>query len=495
MKRVVVIGGGVGGLTTAALLARQGLDVTVLEAHVYPGGCAGTFFHQGYQFEAGATLAGGFYPGGPMDLVAKAAGIADWSAHVDDLAMQVHLPDGTIVNRWKDDRSLQESIKSFGPGVEKFWRWQQSTADALWDFALRQPAWPPQNLRQTSQLVSKGISWLPGRFSPALAMDAIRPLGVHLNGLPEAFKLFIDAQLLISAQAEAAQANALYGASALDLPRRGVVHLPGGIGAIARKLAQAVKEHGGKVLYRQEVKKILSEKGRICAVETKRGEVFPADLVVANLPPWNIAQLLTGSDDLLQQAPRLRNLPKTPQSGWGAFSAYIGFDTALLPPNFPIHHQILVKRPLGEGNSVFLSINPEWDTERAPFGQRAMTISTHTNLMPWWNLFIEDRPGYELRKEEYLERLLVAAERVIPGLKTGARLVLPGTPVTFQRFTRRALGWVGGFPQTNLFKTWAPRLTPGMWMVGDSIFPGQSTAAVALGGLRVGYDIMADAIS
>ncbi|MCB0132713.1 MAG: FAD-dependent oxidoreductase, partial [Caldilineaceae bacterium] len=37
---IVVIGAGVGGLTTAARLAKAGLNVTVLEAHIYPGGCA-----------------------------------------------------------------------------------------------------------------------------------------------------------------------------------------------------------------------------------------------------------------------------------------------------------------------------------------------------------------------------------------------------------------------------------------------------------------------
>ncbi len=40
----VVIGAGVGGLTTAALLLRAGYDVTVLEAQAYAGGCAGTFY-------------------------------------------------------------------------------------------------------------------------------------------------------------------------------------------------------------------------------------------------------------------------------------------------------------------------------------------------------------------------------------------------------------------------------------------------------------------
>ena len=85
--------------------------------------------------------------------------------------------------------------------------------------------------------------------------------------------------------------------------------------------------------------------------------------------------------------------------------------------------------------------------------------------------------------------MLSAAEVALPGLRGAARLILPGTPVSFQRFTRRAWGWVGGFPQTGLFRTWGPRLAPNLWMVGDSIFPGQSTAAAALGGLRVAQTI------
>jgi phytoene dehydrogenase-like protein len=73
-KHVVVIG--LGGLVAAATLARSGLDVTVVEAHIHPGGCAGTFYHQGFPFDAGATLAAGFEPGGIMACLGEQPGIA-----------------------------------------------------------------------------------------------------------------------------------------------------------------------------------------------------------------------------------------------------------------------------------------------------------------------------------------------------------------------------------------------------------------------------------
>jgi phytoene dehydrogenase-like protein len=106
-------------------------------------------------------------------------------------------------------------------------------------------------------------------------------------------------------------------------------------------------------------------------------------------------------------------------------------------------------------------------------------------LQPWWKLFHQDKKAYEDQKKVYVERILGNAEVAVPGLRNAAEIILPGTPVTFQRFTRRDYGWVGGFPQTNISTSWGPRIEKNIYMVGDSIFPGQSTAAVSLGGLRV----------
>lgn len=505
--RVLVIGAGVGGLTAAALLARVGLNVTVVEAHVYPGGCAGTFYHKRYQFDAGATLAGGFYPGGPMDIVARAVGIERWPAHPDEPAMLVHLPDGRSVTRWGDERRWAEHLAAFGNQATAFWQWQEQTADALWQLALRTPSWPPQTVGESIRLLGSGLGWLgnnfPAHLNPRLLADALRPLAVHLPSPPkilsrdqagahdheglEALRLFVDAQLLIAAQTTSVNANALYGASALDLPRRGVVHLEGGMGAIATTLADAVRANGGQIHYRQEVEHIVMEQGRPVAVRTKRGDDFPADLIIANLPPWNIARLLGDA-----APPVLQKLPAQPQDGWGAFMLYVGVDETAISADFPLHHQVIVREPMGEGNTVFLSLSPAWDQGRAPAGKRALTISTHTALSPWWQSYAADRRAYEKRKNAYVSRMMRAASRVLPRLHEKSELIMPGTPVTFQRFTRRAWGWVGGFPQTSLLRAWGPRLAPQLWMVGDSIFPGQSTAAVALGGLRVAQGILRD---
>jgi phytoene dehydrogenase-like protein len=316
-------------------------------------------------------------------------------------------------------------------------------------------------------------------------MDAVRPVAAHLSDPSDRLRLFVDAQLLISAQAASREANALYGAAALDLPRRGVIHLDGGMGTISQLLAQAVADNHGRVLYRKEVTRIRFEQGRAIAVETRHGDIFDADLIVANLTPWNIATLMG------QQAPsRLRHLPARPRGGWGAFVVYLGVDSSVIPADFPLHHQVILRRPLGEGNTVFLSISPEWDANRAPAGKRALTLSTHTDLNTWWDLYEHDRDAYRVQVAHYTERVLSAAETILPGLRQAAELVLPGTPVTFQRFTRRAWGWVGGFPQTHLLRAWGPRLMPNLWITGDSIFPGQSVAATALGGLRVANAII-----
>ena len=494
--KIVVIGAGVGGLTTAALLAKRGFEVTVLEAHVEPGGCAATFFHKGYRFDVGATLVGGFHPGGPHQIVGEQLGIT-WPVRPVEPAMQVHLP-GQVITRWGDaDRWRAERQRAFGVSAEKFWSMQEHVADTVWDFSARVPAWPIASAHDMGHLISTvRPDLIP--IGP-LAFTTMRTWANALGARGRDLMTFLDGQLLIAAQGVAREINGLYGAVALDLYRRGVMHVEGGVGNLAETLASAVQAQGGQVLYRHEVTAIrrgeVSSPGarrpRQYKIETKRG-VFEADFVVANLTPWALVKLL-GAETPSGLQRRVKNLK--PISS--AFMAYLGVDEEVFDPpggskppgGYIDHHQVIVDpaKPLGEGNSVFVSISPRWD-QRAPQGQRAITISTHTRVAEWYKL-ANDEAAFEDRKQLYLEKLIEAASIAMPKLKQNIRLAMPGTPLTFERFTHRVNGMVGGFPQKSLWAGWAPQIDRGLWLVGDSVFPGQSTAGVTLGALRVAREI------
>jgi len=54
-KSVIVVGGGIGGIATAGLMARDGYDVTLVEAHARLGGRAGLWVKDGFRFDTGPS--------------------------------------------------------------------------------------------------------------------------------------------------------------------------------------------------------------------------------------------------------------------------------------------------------------------------------------------------------------------------------------------------------------------------------------------------------
>ncbi|NDJ62424.1 MAG: FAD-dependent oxidoreductase [Chloroflexi bacterium] len=481
--RVVVIGAGVAGLTSAALLAQAGYEVTVLEAQTYPGGCAGTFYHKKYRFEAGATVAGGFQPNGPHALIGDLLDI-DWPVRVHDPAWVVHLPDRSIALT-RDNAGVIDQF----PDSAFFWDEQSALADLGWSLSAQGLPWPPTDAAELAQLLKVGVSNLPHdlRMIPFALMTAHQWLALRGLTRDEAFVRFIDAQLLISSQTTSHGANAIYSATALDLARQGVYHVEGGIGGLSDTLVDKVRELGGEVRFRQRVEQIDMKDDKVVGVRTKKGEYYDADFVLANVTPWSLDDLLgEASPHGLQREVEQRN------QGWGAFVLHLGLEADKLPPGLPDHHQIIteMRGPLGETRSIFISMSPEWDTSRAPEGRRAVTVTTHTNVQQWWDLLAQDEAAYSARKDAYADQMLTNIERALPGFRSSVDLLMPGTPVTYQFYTDRHLGMVGGFPQTSLFKARGPRTgIANLRLVGDSIFPGQSTAGVSLGALRVAKDV------
>ena len=91
MSEAVIIGSGLGGLLSGAILSRAGYYVTVLEKAAQPGGCLQTFTREGLRFDTGFHSVAGLEKGGPLERIFRPLGLMDlpWEqvAETDEIVL------------------------------------------------------------------------------------------------------------------------------------------------------------------------------------------------------------------------------------------------------------------------------------------------------------------------------------------------------------------------------------------------------------------------
>jgi phytoene dehydrogenase-like protein len=160
----------------------------------------------------------------------------------------------------------------------------------------------------------------------------------------------------------------------------------------------------------------------------------------------------------------------------------------VVPDDIETHHQLVrsYDEALGAGNSAFLSFSEAGDVRRVRGGGRAVTLSTHAEVARFERAYADGTlPELVMR---YERALLDALDRVVPGASARAVLVESATPHTFARYTGRLRGLVGGVPQTPDHAVLGAlgHRTPiaGLFLCGDTAFPGQSTVGASLSGFN-----------
>ncbi|TFH32784.1 MAG: FAD-dependent oxidoreductase [Myxococcales bacterium] len=479
---VVVIGAGFGGLAAALRLAELGADVVLCETLRYPGGCASTFTRSGYQFESGATLFSGL---GDGQLFSNWNDKWDLGVRFDRLDPLVELRTGQWSLGVPPDRA--SFIRRFGelPGANPealrgFFGTQRGVADALWKLFEDPSLLPPLSGRSVLRHLRRSSS-----YGPVLRWMG-RPLSdvVSRYGLAgwEPLRVYLDAVSQITVQASSAEAEAPFAMAAVDYFFRGTGHVHGGIGSLAWALVHAIAKAGGSVRLANRVRGIRRE-GNQWRVDTRQGEL-QAQTVVANVLPQSLSAMTEP-----QMNGKLRDVEAAVESGWGAAMRYLVVDSKAVQ-GAEAHHLQLVdddRAPFVEGNHVFCSISAADEHQRAPNGQRTVTVSTHVPMHKLRDLSREDQGAYVTAIQG---RMRETMGRRAPELLEHAVFEMTASPRTFARFTGRHQGYVGGVPRRVGLKHYRPRAlwprqpSPGLYLVGDSVLLGQSTLAVALGGVR-----------
>jgi C-3',4' desaturase CrtD len=454
--------------------------VLLLEAHNRPGGCAGDFALNGVIFPAGATLIAGFEPRGLHTWVYDRLGIVSRAEPLEQ-AMEVAGGDRRFT-LWTDrERWEEEARHAFPTGHaarERFFRWSERVGGAVHRMAARLPVLPPRTPRDIMRLaaalrpeVAQTIPYLPRTVGGVMS-----GLGADQN---PAFRQFVDAQLLDATGCAAATCAAVNGAIALDLYHNGCFTLPGGTAEIARDLLRALRRDGGEIRFETPVVALRRGADEIWRVRSARGETFRARTVISNAPAWDMPALLgERSAGTFRRATRLR------EHGWGAFVLHAAVEQAALPTSRFACFQTLPAPggTLTEGGMCFITVTAP---SRRPGAPRAVSVSTHTAVERWWGL---ERDAYREQKALYSERLLEACERAMPGFRRGLVFHQAATPRTFAHYTLRGWGVVGGVRNDLRHSTFGALShrsgLPGLYLCGDSIFPGQGTIGVTLSGIN-----------
>lgn len=479
----IVIGSGMGGMTIAALLAKDGDKPVVLEAAYVPGGCSSSFTRKGYTFESGATTLIGFDEHQPLARLESLTGIRIPRVQLTP-SMTVYQNGEKVVRYQNREQWILEAGRVFGnlEDHRRFWELAFRVSDFVWKASERNTHFPPRSM---SDWIGLGLKNNPLdvpmlRFAFQSVKDVMKSHGV----LTPTFEKFVDEQLMITAQSKASDVPFLFGAAGLTYTNYSNFYVEGGLLEMVRVVQNYIESNGGKVLVRHKVVSIQRDSDHYL-VRTERKGTFKSKLIVSNIPVWNLAKLCEGEWNswFTKQSARYDN-------AWGAFTMGIVTKDQYLP-EMTLHHQIHLDKPMSVtgADSVFVSMSARGDFQRAPEGYRTLNISCHTPTDVWFQMG-EER--YDEVKRDVEQEIIQILRDKLPGFEESGVIERFGaTPITWENWVYRHKGRVGGIPQSmeRSLLDWAPTETPfaGFYLCGDTVYPGQGIPGVTLGGINVYY--------
>jgi 1-hydroxycarotenoid 3,4-desaturase len=318
--RVVIVGGGVGGLVTAALLAHRGLDVTVLERAAQVGGKMRQVVAGGRSIDAGPTVL-------TMRWVFE-----EIFASVGE-ALDQHL---TLV---RAERLARHAFP--GGGVLDLYSDLERSADAIAAFAGPAEARGYRRFCAYARQIHSAVDqpFLRGeRPSLRTALTAARQLGLaalwSIDGHRTVWKalgeFFEDPRLrqLFGRYATYCGSSPFLAPATLNViahvEREGVHLVEGGMYRIAEALAGLVERGGGAIRTGAHVEEILSDGHRATGVRLAGGERLTADAVVLNADAEALARGLFG--DAVSRAE-----PKAPERSLSAMTWALTAETSGFP--------------------------------------------------------------------------------------------------------------------------------------------------------------------
>ena len=466
--KTIVVGAGGGGISSAILARKRGHEVCLIEAHENLGGCASWFKRGSFIFDAGATTLSGLKSQQPLGKLFSLMGKKP-SVYPQDPGIVFHLSSGKKISYYQDFEKWMFELEKAFPSLNHrpFWKKVYKINDEAWGLLSKLSNFPfqkPEDFLGVFKLIPH-THLLPYLFISTDLM--LKRYGLEH---PEYLEL-INGILLISAQAHADQLPFLIGALGLAYPQDTYVPV-GGMKGLMDFFESSCTESGIKIIKKTKISNISKHK-----LSSTSGEEFYGDEIILNVDHWNLPNLFEGPDKI-----RINQKLDEKKEAWGAFTLYFGCRSQISE----LYQQIHLNHP--DVKNYFISFSHPEDIRRAPAGFQAVTISTHTQARDWFEM---DKETYQANKKRIQNLILKdCLERF---QLEDIKFLTAGTPRSFERFTHRRYGFVGGLPFLFGMNPWKleGHMTPWKHIhkIGDTTFPGQGLVGVVAGALSLDAEL------
>ncbi|MEN9528282.1 MAG: hypothetical protein RI932_155 [Pseudomonadota bacterium] len=502
----LIVGAGAAGCAAAKCFAAAGLarDVVLLEQHNEPGGCAG-YFSRGApkrSHDAGATQLIECAPGSLQERLYSLAP-AENQTSAEELfelipTITQHWPDRAITIvlhkngkvEWQANRTATTEEQQELAVLESFLRLCSEEAAWMWSLLSDIPRFPPQSFADLARAVLLFLK-VPLRKKihfPILFFANARAImnknGVRRDGLANDV---LSGLLVDTTQSTPEKSPWLAAAMGMSILSRGIYRCRKGMRSYFRPSVSAFEERGGTYRPNERIISIETKpEGFLVTSVNKRNQerssYLATESALLNLTVWDLVSGTVPAGDPLLATRVYRIWQKRAQreQGWGAFALYAIVRDHENWPSEPHFHQIFSsKDEIPElQSSLYVSI-PARNDPANPSGYRVLTATIHLENL---SLSEDLRRLYETR----------LAYRIKAALKTDLEHTETAVPRTFEHFTGRRGGQVGGFRLTlNNFLFFAnpsclehpTKKGARLLLMGDTVFPGQGVVACSVSGI------------
>jgi phytoene dehydrogenase-like protein len=371
---VVVIGGGIGGLVSAGLLAREGMRVHLLEKESKVGGYVTGFWREGFYFDATCAFVSACSPGDELHTILKELGISDELTFLPIADVWNIYPDFDLRINYQNPMAYLEEVKKHFP-----------------EYSMALESYSALTIRLGSEFLDfEQSSWWRRIFLPFFFPTLFRYVR---KSHAEIFRKFFDGNpgitLALSNLPTTLPPSALSYAFVAVLWAKvlggGVFYPKGGMLTLSEKLAKGVRAHGGQITCNQEVTRILTKGRKATGVELSNGEEIHAKWVIADINPFQGKRLLPDNLRLYGSMHRLEKY----RPSLSALLFYVALPAESLPPRWPYFTSVhttsdleamsnsLEAGSMEQGLHLVITIPTLMDSSLAPSGCHSLKIIVH----------------------------------------------------------------------------------------------------------------------